>query len=311
MRTHKRSQQIGVYLSTLLLGLMFITFSAFVRDASADVETSLKISPGLRFDELDWSIADSDGSPNILSELTWKDLSIVQIKADGKCVISNSFYARGSLGYGKIFKGDNQDSDYAGDNRMSEFSRSNTDADEGDVLDASVGLGYQFKIHKLAITPLVGYSYHELNIDMTNGIQTIPATGSFSGLNSSYDAQWKGPWTGVDMFFRITEKITLSGVLEYHWADYEAVADWNLRTDFQHPKSFEHIADGNGILLSTAFNYEFNKRLGIGLVVNYQQWSTDPGISRTFNANDTVTETLLNDVTWESVAAEIGVTISF
>lgn len=309
--TKKRLQQIGVFLSALLLGSLFNTSPVFVRDASAEVETSLKISTGFRFDDLDWNIEDTDGSPNILSELTWTDLAIVQIKADGKLIIGNSFYMRGALGYGEIFDGDNQDSDYAGDDRTLEFSRSNNDADEGYVLDASVGLGYQFKLKEFAITPLVGYSYHKQNLVITNGFQTIPAFGSFSGLNSSYDAQWKGPWTGFDMSFKIIEELTLSGVFEYHWADYEAVADWNLRTDFEHPKSFEHIADGNGILLSAAINYAFNKHWGIGFLANYQKWSTDAGISRTFFSNGTQGETSLNEVNWESVAAEIGVTMSF
>lgn len=304
-------QQTGVFLSALLLGYIFIISSVFVRDASAEVEASLKIGPSYRVDNLDWNIADSDGSPNILSELTWTDLKIVQIKADGKLIKSNNFYMRGSIGYGKIFDGDNQDSDYDGDDRTLEFSRSNNDADDGDVLDVSAGLGYQFRLKKFTIAPLIGYSYHEQNLVMTNGFQTIPAYGSFPGLNSSYDAQWNGPWTGFDISYKIMEKLTLSGVFEYHWADYEAVANWNLRNDFEHPKSFEHIADGNGILLSAAVDYTFNKHWGIGFLANYQEWSADAGIHRVFTSNGAIGVTRLNEVNWESYAAEIGVTISF
>ena len=41
-------------------------------------------------------------------------------------------------------------------------------------------------------TLLGGYSYHELNLIVTDGVQTIPATGSFAGLHSSYWAEWDG-----------------------------------------------------------------------------------------------------------------------
>lgn len=292
--------------------LVFVlSLSVFLGDASAEAETSLKISEGFRVDNLNWSIASPSGSPNILSELTWTDLMIIQTKVDGKLILANSFYIRGALGYGVIISGENQDSDYAGNDRTLEFSRSYTDTNDGNVLDASMGFGYQFKLKKFTITPLVGYSYHEQNLIMTNGVQTIPATGPFPGLNSTYDTQWKGPWAGIDMSFNMTEELTLSGVFEYHKANYEAVANWNLRSDFEHPKSFEHIADGNGILLSAAINRTFNEHWGIEFLTNYQKWSTNDGIDRTFFSNGTQTEMRLNEVTWESVAVEIGVTFSF
>lgn len=282
-----------------------------LRDASAEIDASLQLGPGIRQDNLDWSIADIDGSPNILSELTWTDLTIIQIKASGKLIIADKFYIRGSLDYGEIIDGENQDSDYSGNDRTGEYSRSNNSTDEGNVYDLSAGLGYQFRIKRLTIAPLIGYSYHTQNLVITDGNQTIPPIGHFPGLHSTYDAQWDGPWTGLDLSFTIIEKLMLSGVVEYHWADYKGVADWNLRDDFDHPRSFEHTAEGNGILVSAAIHYAFSEHWGVGFAGNYQDWSTDPGTDRTFFADGTEVTTRLNEVNWDSVATELSITFRF
>jgi len=308
---NKGMLQSAVFSAVLLLMSFLVTFPFLAGDASAEIDASLQISPGIRQDNLDWNIAAIDGSPNILSEVTWTDLTIIQLKGSGKLLVSDKFYVRGSLGYGEIIDGENQDSDYSGDNRTGEFSRSDNKTDDGSVFDASAGLGYQFRIKRFTIAPMIGYSYHEQYLVITDGHQTIPDTGDFSGLDSKYDAQWYGPWTGVDLSLEIIERLILSGVFEYHWADYRGVGDWNLRDDFEHPRSFEHDANGRGILVSAAINYAFTERWGMGLAVNYQDWTTDDGTDRTFFSDGTESSTRLNEVNWDSIAGELGVTFRF
>lgn len=267
----------GRLLPGIIIGVFLLSiYPLSVRDASAGMETSFTLNSGYRVDDLDWNIAgDTTGSnPNILSELTWRDLKIYQVKADGKVVLE-WFYLRGSIGYGWIFDGENQDSDYAGNNRTFEFSRSNNSSDKGNVMDASMGAGYQFNPGSgwLKVTPLVGYSHNEQNVTMRNGFQSIPSTGSFSGLNSTYDTKWKGPWAGVDLSIEASKSLTIFGSFEYHRADYKAEANWNLRTDFAHPKSFEHDADGKGIVLSAGGTYAIDKHWLINANVDFQNWS--------------------------------------
>jgi outer membrane protein Pom len=146
---------------------------------------------GYRSDDLRWNIAgDTEGNnPNILSELEWEDLGIFQIKGSNVTVF-RGVYLKGSLAYGWIFSGDVQDSDYLGDNRALEFSRSNNNADDGNTMDASMGIGYQFLFRSgfIGISPMIGYSHHEQNLIMTDGNQTVasiptPPLGGFEGLN--------------------------------------------------------------------------------------------------------------------------------
>ncbi len=56
-------------------------------------------------------------------------------------LLAVSISAPAIAAYSWIFDGENQNSDYAGDDRMLEFSRSNNNSDEGNMLDASFGIG--------------------------------------------------------------------------------------------------------------------------------------------------------------------------
>jgi hypothetical protein len=294
------------------------------------------IDIGYRTDDIDWNIAGFTPTiflipplqgvyVNILSELSWSNLEIFQMEFSLERRIQRKYKIRGTFAYGVIFDGENQDSDYAGNNRTFEFSRANNSADDGSTSDVSIGFGYNFSFlsDAIGLTPLIGFSYHSQNLTMTEGVQNVSdfgwpsALGPFPGLNSSYDAKWYGPWVGLDLNARIYKRDGTSLAheilfgIEYHWANYHAEANWNLRTDFDHPKSFEHEADGSGIVFWAGYNYFFNPQGSLNLSGKYQEWQTDPGIDRIFFSNGTVAETRLNEVNWESYSLMLGATFRF
>jgi len=292
-----------------------------------DFKSNFTGGVGYRTDELDWNISGdiSGGNPGVLSELKWDDLSIFQIRGSNTTLYRGLLF-KGHLAYGWIVGGDNQDSDFLGDDRTIEFSRSNNDAGDGSTFDASAGIGYRFSPGSgfIGIGPMAGYSYHRQNLVMTDGNQTVtspiaPALGPVEGLDSAYDAEWKGPWVGVDLTFqsppgqmdKSPERYELNLGFQYHWADYHAEADWNLRTDFAHPKSFEHDADGDGIVLSAELCVFFNQNWALSLSGDYQQWETEDGTDRTFFADGTIGQTRLNEVNWTSYGILLGCVYSF
>jgi len=280
-------------------------------------ENEFDFSAGHRQDSLNWNIAgDINGeNPNIISELTWKNLKIYQINIGAKSVFDKKLRLEASYGYGWIYDGDNQDSDYDGDNRTWEWSRSNNKSKGDNVSNWSLGLGYQFNLDRVAenlvcdnamFTLLGGYSQHNQNLIMTDGYQTIPDDGAFVGLHSTYDAEWKGPWLGAEME---GSKGKITGFIryEYHWADFYAEANWNLRTDLLHPVSFSHEADGTGNIVTVGTGYNINNNCLLYLKADIQTWGTEKGIIRFYKDTGATPEQMLNRVNWKSTAILIGI----
>jgi len=327
------------YFFTIILLLFIIACPIFFVPATYADQikgSSLDLGVSYRVDQLDWSIAGntSGGNPNIQSELTWKDLKIAELDLDWSLEVVRSKSARFNrvvkthIGFGRSLSGSRQDSDYLGDNRTQEWSRSSADS-KVQTLDLSAAVGWKFALEndKFSLTPLLGYSYHRQDLHDTNGYQVISdkglvaalfgpsavatALGPITGLDSTYAARWNGPWVGLDSNCSITEKLQLSGGIEYHLATYVGKADWNLRDEFVHPLSFEHKARGDGILLKLAAGYSFSDHWSLLLSGNYQIWQTEHGSDRTYFAAGGTGITRLNAVNWESYAVKTGISYRF
>lgn len=303
-------------LACLLLGASGVFM--LPHSAQAGLKLDLGISGGVRSDDLAWTIAGdvTGNNPNVLSELIWSDVVIFQTKIQGSALINDKFFIRGSGAYGEVSSGDNDDFDYAGDDRTLLFSWSHNRAG-GRVADLNVGFGPRSQgidesNHRpWTVNWLVGYSQHEQNMRMTNGFQMFPATGVFHReLNSTYNAMWKGPWFGADVWMAMSEKLAVTLTFEYHLADYTANANWNLRDEFAHPVSYEHSAKGSGIFWSLGANYQVTPPFRIAALLEQHDWATKAGIDRTYFVENPFTglpenvsfETQLNEVRWESTA---------
>jgi hypothetical protein len=224
---------------------------------------------------------------------------------------------RGKADIGRIYSGSNQDSDYNGNNRTFEFSRSNNNSNIGTVRDASIALGRSFHLIEdednisLSVTPLLGLSLHQQNLTLTEGNQTIPNTGAFSGLDSSYNAQWVGQWLGFDAQIKWRDTWWFNASAEYHLADYQAIASWNLRSNFAQPLSFVHNAQGTGVLLAAEAIYNLAPDWRVSFAVEAQHWQTGPGVDRTFYTDGSVVAYRLNGVFWNAQVFKVGLAYRF
>lgn len=292
------------------------------------VDAKIQITGGYRVDDFDFNIAgDDDGNnPNVLSELTWTDLQMMEVKAKGEAVVADMIVVDFRAGYGWIVEGENQDSDYFGDNRTDEFSRSNNDTDDGSVWDLSFAGGLRFHIQEphdvfyvddLWVTLLGGYSSHKQKFEIKNGFQTIPEFGGFAGLDSRYNAEWNGPWFGFQLDGNDhSRKMHGYARFEYHFPEYEADATWNLRTSgpfaFAQPRSFEHTADdGWGVVLDMGGHYQINQLWSFALNLTWQDWHVEKGVHRVFPATGGSLTSRLNDVNWNSLSIGFGFSFRF
>ena len=296
------------------------------------VKAESYIKTGYRRDDLDWSIAAPDGHPNVLSELKWRDVEMATISTGTTLIFESNWLLNLDLLYGRIYNGDNQDSDYRGDNRTLEFSRSNNSGDEGSVLDVSVSTGYSWTVPfnpkstypNIEIRPQVGLSYYSQNFKITDGNQTLstPAPefgideasplGPFPGANTTYDSTWFGPWVGLKSKLQFSESFTLAWNLEYHYANYDSTANWNLRGDLAHPESFTNEADGYGLIGDIGGELRLKQNLSLNLEVRYQDWQADShGKQTVFLSDGSSVNQPFNGVYWKSFGANIGLVYVF
>lgn len=312
---NRRFMRLSVVPAILGLALL-VGVQAWPCRAGAEGRFEIDAAGGWRVEDFSWDIAGSPQGtdPNVLSELQWDDLELFLVQAAGDIEIPTdrlpfAGVLRARVAYGWIVDGRNRDSDYAGDNRTDEFSRSLNQADDGDLLEVDIALGPRFRSagNALSISPLIGYAYREQQLTMTDGVQAIPDLGGFDGLDNTYTHVWKGPFAGLDLAWTAGERLLLKASAEYHWADFNAEANWNLRSDFDHPKSFEHGADGRGIVISLGAGVAISSRWSIDLTLTYQRWKARNGIDRVFFSDDTTATTRLNAVELRAAGLLVGV----
>lgn len=284
---------------------------------------------GHRSDDFRWNLADSDGSPDVLSELTWNFDEMREARIEG--FLSRDNWRVGmQVAHASVKEGSNQDSDYNGDGRTAEFSRSNNRGG-GDAGDIGIQIGYEIELSAVdspafvQLTPTIGYSRLWQNLTMTEGCQTIaggnvvgPPCATFVGLQSTYDTEWNAASVGFELLAGPKSGIvTLRAQYEaFLDAEYSAVADWNLRSDFQHPISYRHMAEGAGYRVSVGLEFVVAGPLVLTATYSRMSLTTDPGTDITYlNDNDpstpeTVTTTL-NEAIWGADSYLLGIGARF
>lgn len=89
------------------------------------------------------------------------------------------------------------------------------------------------------------------------------------------------------------------------------MGNWNLRTDFAHPKSFEHKANGYGIVSQAGMDFALGRSWTARADLGYRYWTTEAGTDKTFFANGTNTVTTFNGANLESYSVMLGLVCRF
>jgi hypothetical protein len=262
-------------------------------------------------------------SPNILSELDWRKVRLLSLEAGVRWPLGRGFALglRGAGGF--VFDGRNRDSDWLEDDRHNEFSRSYSDVRGRAALDVSFELSWRLLgagRDGSYIAPLAGYAWHELDLNMRNGVQAIqpvivdqrivggtPVNYAFASLDSSYDAAWHGPYVGLEGRLAWDGGWRIAARYERHHSRYRAEADWNLREDFSHPISFRHQGNGAGWRGDLELAWRCTDRLDLTLTLSGSRFGLREGRARYFFSDGSKGITRLNEVGWRSVGASLGV----
>ena len=309
-----------VWMRPVLAGILATAAGlAFPAAASADFKTGVEFATGYRVDSQSFAISiDPAGvaGPNIVSELTWKSIQIYEIQARAYSENDYGIYAKGILSYGWIVRGKSQDSDYDGNNRTQEWSRSNNSSNGAYVWDGSFGLGYDFHpAQAWSLIPLMGASFDTQKLAMKDGNQTVsgcsivfgcaPPVGPFTGLNSTYMAEWWGPWNGLDVKYASGRmRFTAGG--EYHWgATYNGSGAWNLRSMY-----FTNHSHGSGVVATGSLGYVLNEHWTMRAEGKWQDWTADKGTVTTSVGGATGSQPFYH-AHWTSESGALGLEYRF
>ena len=155
---------------------------------------------------------------------------------------------KGRISSGSIDDGKARGSDFLGSPSNLTLSKPTSDVDDNDVYDASLSIGRVFPVtdaESTFVTPYIGIAYQEQDYRISNDVQSLGMPMPAVSLNSRYKAEWSSTFIGVQ-FDHSGDRWDTYASVEYHDVDYEARGDWNLRGDFEHPRSFKHDAEGSG-----------------------------------------------------------------
>lgn len=289
----------------MFTGLFIDSFqiSPYVDLAKSDVSWSISAGPGTNY------------TPNILSELSFRNVKSrgagLTLAYLNKLNDHIAFYVEGDLSDGDIQSGNIRDSDYLGDNRTGEFSRSYSEASGDSYQNKQGAMGFKYRWlsnHGHYFSVLVGTSDFQYDIQMRDGIQAIPlelAGSALPGLNSSYDSTFS-----TQYFALITEHVfsfgTLGLRLEQHQIEFDAKANWNLRDDLAHPTSFAQTGEGNGHAIVVGYSYAIDPSWDIYLNLHRRHNVVDDGYDHTFASDGSSVVTRLNKYDFEAIGYQAG-----
>ncbi len=257
-------------------------------DLAKSDQIQLKLMIDHRNEKLNWTVRGN--TIDILSELEWRSIRSKSLRIHGLFSIHPNVSLLGYIGVADIGAGTTQDSDFCFSNRQGEWSRSLSKA-RGDQFD--VGFGLRLKLlnrTNFKLNASIGLSHHEQNYQVTNGRQVLsvdPASipgctevagflpapiGPIFGLNTTYDATWRGPWVGLDAKRSFGEWRFIAD-LNFHFAsEYEGNAFWNLR-----PLWFTQTANGSGVELHLFSGIQVKKNVLAGVNLAYYRFETQRG----------------------------------
>lgn len=300
--------------STVLTRLMIMIGSASsgalwaveTAPSRSDAPTvNVGVEVGYKAFDLRWVSGGAPGNPPFASNWSQERALATAIRVSNR---ADSIYALDArFEYDVVYDGANRHSGFS-DDGGTEVYRSENSADGGylwcNTFDAGVHLWSDNG--RLLLTPQLGWISATQHLVQRDGDQVLPATGPYSGLASSYTARWQGPRLSVGGAWQCLPTLVLSGRIGYAWTAYNGAADWNLRSDLEHPLSLTQRGEAQGIDLGVALDWHQTPRLGWHAALAFEHWRTVGGTDRIHDATGEDQVTSLDEVRLRSLLLSLG-----
>lgn len=243
---------------------------------------------------LSWSVAGNSAgtSPNIMSELQWRNLLGAGMYSRLTFQPLRRWYA--TLGFaGMGYAGGHAtDNDYQEDNRQYPSYAGRFSANKGYFRDFNSTIG--FVLHaspQLKWLIQSGYTNQQQLNYLLPADQFTP-----SDLRSTYASKWKGLIMKTTAEWLVSGNTSLVAGMAYSQLWYHAEADWNLIPSFRHPLSFMHAAKGYAVHPTIEMKIRMFGKAYLNLELAYDYRITGYGAEHLYLHNGDVTVTRLNNV---------------
>ncbi|ANI88129.1 hypothetical protein A9P82_01655 [Arachidicoccus ginsenosidimutans] len=270
-----------------------IAFTFFCSKTTAQkyLKKKLKIEFGTNYsvDNFKWSIAGNQQgkNPNVLSEITYKSIKRFGIAMNLHYNITNQFFFNVTLNHLYTINGQVTDIDYAGDNRTYPNSQLLFKSKKGKENMFNPYIDYLIlKDKKINLVIGIGYNVTKNSYYFTSE--------QASDIKTIYYPTWQAAQLHTMLTSHLFNKFAIELRINESYLFYHATANWLLRTDFNHPKSFTDKAQGYGTDLDLEFKYCLFKHITINLSGIYSNWKTNAGIDVLYLSNGSNTRTKMN-----------------
>ncbi len=270
---------MNIIIAPFLCALVLLaTCPLFSESQKAQIENSenkckldVEVAQGIRRDKLRWSISGRNHKPDIISELTFKNITIYETRLITKLTCQD-YFTKLNLGYGHVLdRGRVRDSDFRKSGRRGEFSRSSSKIKGSYTVDTQLYFGKDIQLASdTTLSPLFGYLWQYEKLRFKNGKQTrlfgFKVHERIEGLNSTFKSRWDGPFVGLGAKYQVTKSLFFYGEYDFLFAlAYHGHGFWNLRNN-GHGMHFHQHSNrwrGWGQIGLLGIGYEIVKNLSI------------------------------------------------
>lgn len=265
---------------------------------------SVSVAPAYSTGSFQWSIAGNSAGtqPNVYSELRWK-----RIQRTGVGVTAGWYFTKQldlSLHLAKSYTiaGKATDTDYKEDNRnnIAYYGAFSSHKGVHSLIAGSAGYTFAWgEGNTLKLYP--GYAYSRETWYLLPADAFTPVD-----LRTTYTVTWKGLMTGIALKKYMGRHFFVAPDFRYYQLTYSAAANWNLITQFRHPLSFAHTANGYALEPSLQLGYQ-----SFYINAGYTYRTTGKGTEQLYLVTGEVRETQLNKAEQKTLQLSIGFTARF
>lgn len=163
----------------------------------------------------------------------------------------------------------------------------------------------------ISLTPLIGYGIDQQTYHREDAFNHVALGAPFNlpvgpfHTESDFITNWYGPFMGLEAEIR-GQKHMLRLRGELHNLTYYGKGIQPSRDDLEQDPSYDHEADGDGILLKAEYAYALGEDYALTFDGFYRQRESDPGIYALYPLNADPITARLNEANDQSQGIHIG-----